>query len=306
MDEIMSSSMNRLGGHIPPSIYFKKIFLAFLEAIEDETTDVFEAYDQYIKGIEVHPGYTWKIPVYGNVSAPQTSSPSKEEFSRVFLLGQALSGAQTMSTSIKLGLKYLKIDGNGHQIFLEAPDVNPVREKVDVKTKELEIQNEFPELFLFALAHKNSRIKADSLENLMYALSFGLPTVIYASKALMGIERPYERANTILDIPKHSSWPGGHGFIAAAISTLIYFSIAHQQPPLADLSRIKLLLEHATNRISYNRQQAGLHWKMDGIDGMNLGGKIIHHWLDLSLQSKDETPGSIKDFLPMALSIAAP
>ena len=106
-------------------------------------------------------------------------------------------------------------------------------------------------------------------------------TPLYVIKHLLDVDRPHLgmaqanppilRFNTVIPVPRHASFPGGHAASATALAIVLDSIVCADG---SQLHRLKAIEE----RIAKNRVLAGLHTDLDTKAGEQLG-EAIGNWM---------------------------
>ena len=88
---------------------------------------------------------------------------------------------------------------------------------------------------------------------------------------------------TILCTPRHPTYPAGHSVVAGCASTILSYFFPPEKARLIDLAE----------QCSLSRQYAGVHFLVDGIEGLRLGRQIGHIIVDILKKQKDSTGAPI-------------
>ncbi len=236
---------------------------------------------------------------------------TSDEYARYFLLGQSLASSITqVKENGELLIKSTQTPPT--EVFrAKVPSLPLPKPDIEPAAAEMKVQSGQELVFLFRIveAHIEYYAQWDRVNDVMEAVGIALGSVIYRAKGLCQNPRPYPKPydrspKPTLKPPAHSSWPGGHAFGVSAVATLLYHAFS-QTMAVDKKTEFKLALEKGARRIAYNRERAGLHWRVDGVDGLRMGGEIMHYWLELGSKSKygDDGVGSIGDFLPLLKSV---
>lgn len=247
----------------------------------------FYTYTQDPGNIQSEWGISPRIPNIDAANAAWATSP--DEHARPFIiglrLGELISTDRTSGTNL-----FVEVKNGG--VFTEFYAEDKVKPQIDASVKdEILSQDEDPDVFLLSLLveffhpPKFSWVcKANDI------LEVATAETIYQVKRKLARQRPYTNSQLagkkILDIPDHSSWPGGHGYRVGSLARLLFIALAPKitDPKERELFRLRLSL--GAWRIAMNREAAGLHWHYDTLVGLQLGESLV----DMLLNSVASIP----------------
>lgn len=146
---------------------------------------------------------------------------------------------------------------------------------------------------------------------LIAVVSMFVFTLVQELKYHFMVPRPTQVApdlTTVVPVPGHSSYPGGHAAQARAIAGVLVNLLL----PRATAARVPPMLKNLATRIAENRVIAGLHYPVDSTAGLALGDVLAEVLGALVAMGGSITPQSINGngatnlAQPVALSAVAP
>lgn len=282
---------------VPPKGQSKKRLDDFRASIKADpkstNAKAWNTFHTYVKDLKNLPN-EWtlsnSIPVINPGNAQWI--PGTDEHARPFIIGLRLGEliSTTQTTNIKATITVKNSDDISEDYILDTK--KPI---IDPSLKdEIESQDKDPDVFLLSLL--DDFFQAPKLGWICIAndvLEMATAETIYQIKRKVKRQRP-NATGTVIDIPKHSSWPGGHGYRVGSLARFLYIALADKTtgPDQRELFRQRLSL--GAWRIAMNREAAGLHWHNDTLVGLRLGAALVDRLIN-SVASSATTQEDLLD-----------
>lgn len=300
-----------MGNGIPPSRQYAPMYSSF----QYEATVLNSALKSAISSFDIEiassaePESLWNEPnaVISALAAVSTSTDwgqSPDEHARSYMLGEKLAALCTVEQRSPSGIAFpatitIKVNGNAWPTTnISPPPTSPTSPASSFNIDEIWAQQERPEMFmLWACDPFVTPANLPWLGRLLEVVTIALPSMLFTIKARAGVQRPYEvNPNWPRVLPQqgHSSWPGGHAYVAGALGYLLDVAVG-KGLNAASKAMLKKRLTKAARRIAANREAAGLHWTMDSVDGLSLGVFTMQELLQAAAASTTPGVGEISD-----------